>query len=39
MTLIGEPGGCRYICQAGPPFPHKLNRTLQSQMHDVTVWR
>ena len=37
MTLVGKAGASRDLGQTGPPFPNKLDRALQSEMHDVTV--
>src|SRR6516164_5941890 len=37
MALVGKAGASRDLCQTGPPFPNKLDRALQSEMHDVTM--
>src|SRR5258707_15440194 len=39
VALIGEARVCRDFSQAGPSVANKLHRTLQSQMHDITVRR
>src|SRR5215813_4684052 len=37
MALVGEAGASRDLGQAAPPFPNKLDRALQSEMHDVAM--
>jgi hypothetical protein len=39
VTLVSESGpGCNFS-EAGLPVPYKLDRVLQSQMHNITVRR
>src|SRR5258708_5602613 len=37
VALVGEARARRDFSQAGSPLANKLDRTLQSQTHDVTV--
>src|SRR5262245_33561846 len=37
MALVGKAGASRDLGQAGLPLPNKLDRALQSEMHDVAM--
>src|ERR1700739_1738362 len=37
MALVGKAGVGSDFGQARPPFPNKLDRTLQSEMHDIAM--
>src|SRR6516165_8316579 len=37
MALVGKAGADSDFSQPRLPFPNKLDRTLQSEMHDVTM--
>jgi hypothetical protein len=39
VTLVGKAGASGDFSQAGSPFANHLDRTSQSEMHDVTVRR
>jgi len=39
VALVGEACVCCDFSQAGPPLARQLDRTLQSQMHHVTMRR
>src|SRR5262245_5017280 len=39
MALVGKARARRDLGEPEPPFTHKLDRVLQSKMHDVAVWR
>jgi len=37
MALVGEACASRDLGQTRPPFPNKLDRAFQSEMHDVAM--